>query len=1014
MTVMRTLQIDAQWLYKGYFLLWSDPYVQPGHIVGQLFMYHKPSAYGTFIRMERVGPREMIVLPAVWAVDYWRDLPVAKHASCTWSDEAERYKKLAHFVHKALHLDLIIPDFEQWKQGNVGWRIAWHRWYKESTRVNDGNSPEMHSDYSEPNEPTGDLTSDERSFLDRWLSHVLESLLTDPDFADVEYTSQYQYYDRWVHTYEKMSNMHPDDWPDEEEWLLALGQEGERSPFRVSVQLSEPGMEKDWRLSLRLDGKDGEGGRRSILCSFKGEILDGECPPDWEPFIKERISRENRKIIALVNELDQDSSGQVKDRLNDDEAWLFLVQWSPRLIERGISVLLPSWWDRARRAKPRVRARIRSSAPGTSGESVLGLHHLFEFDWQIAIGDELLTEEEYRKIAASNKNLVSLHGNWVVVDQKLLKNIQKKLSRYEREGGIPLVDVLKQRLLMDGVHDFGTYPDGLQPHESEQKDSVSGNLFPDDPLLPLEETNLGEVSFLDLEYGQREETLLNMLRRIEPPPSVPVPKQLKGELRTYQREGLSWLAMLRRLNVGGCLADDMGLGKTVQWIAYLLHVQETGQLNQPSLLVCPTSVLGNWQKEIARFAPGLVIYLHHGPNRHKGEAFIRAAHGAHVVLTSYTLASLDQEELHAVEWDSVCLDEAQNIKNYYTKQAQAIKQITARHRVAMTGTPIENWLTELWSIMNFLNPGYMGSLRSFSSYARMVERERDEEQIARIQTLVRPFLLRREKKDPAIKLNLPVKEEFKCYISLTPEQSALYEQLLDQLFRRIDRMVAMERRGAVLSTIMRLKQLCDHPAMLHRNFQLPMEEMLEQSNKLMRLAEMVEEVREAGERCIIFTQFIDMGHLLQSVLQKQLNEKVMFIHGSIPRSRRDEMIADFQRSAHDTLQPSHQTEECGILVMSLKTGGTGLNLTAANHVFHYDRWWNPAVENQASDRVYRIGQERDVFVHKFITIGTLEERIDDMLEQKIDLSRRIVGTGDRWISELSDDELRDLLELRTV
>ncbi|UJF36519.1 DEAD/DEAH box helicase [Paenibacillus hexagrammi] len=449
----------------------------------------------------------------------------------------------------------------------------------------------------------------------------------------------------------------------------------------------------------------------------------------------------------------------------------------------------------------------------------------------------------------------------------------------------------------------------------------------------------------------------------------------------------------------------MGLGKTIQWITYLLSVKEWEKPETPSLLVCPTSVLGNWQMELKRFAPTLNVHLHYGPQRLKGDAFKENLKDIDLVLTSYTLSHLDEAELSAISWNSICLDEAQNIKNAYTKQASAIRRLDGYHRIALTGTPIENRLTELWSIFDFANPGYLGTIREFTHrYVNAIERTRDTDTINKVQKLIRPFLLRRVKKDPAIQLDLPEKNESKTFVSLTAEQGSLYENYIQDMFERLDKLSAMERRGLILAALTKLKQVCNHPAlMLKEGLAAPWSGC---SNKLERLLEMVQELRQEGDKCLIFTQFVETGHLLQHVLQQELSEPVLFLHGGTSKTARDEMIAHFQ----DASVPA--AEQRSIFILSLKAGGIGLNLTAANHVFHYDRWWNPAVENQATDRAFRIGQTRHVQVHKFVTLGTLEERIDEMIERKLGLSQQIVGTGENWITELTTDELRDLFSLR--
>ncbi len=956
MTAMRSIRICAQWLDNGGCLLWSEPYMRPSQLLGKLFTYHQPSYYGTLIPTEPLSVREVIKLPVRWAVDYWIDLPVNRHIAWSWDDEALRSMRIAPIIRRSLQAGWMIPDYDRWRRGNAAFRIDWGRLLEEPA---EGKQEQL-------------LSLEDRMLADRWASQLVLAYLTDSEIPDAERSSQLPGYERYVSAYRSMQAMVREAWLSEEDWLHALGYEQEQLPFRLMLRLSEPDAGGRWHLSIFV--QDRKDPTLALTCAMSGDVLEGNCPDEWQPLLTERIYRETRKITSLVKELaDANHPNLMLEHLDDEGAWQFLMEWSSKLIAHGVSVLLPSWWEQIRRTRPRLRTRILGS-PGPAGGGMLGLEQLLAFDWRVSIGDLELTEEEYRQLIASGRHLVSIRGRWIAVDLNMLQDIQKRLRRYQREGGIPLYEVLEYGLLRE---------------TSRVQEGETG-----------EEEGFG----IEMEFAAEFERYFDQLRRIHKPPLIPVPSGLRGQLRPYQHEGVSWLAMLRRLGFGGCLADDMGLGKTIQWIAYLLHILETERPKRPSLLICPTSVLGNWQKEFERFAPELRIHLHHGPMRLKGDAFIEAALASDVVLTSYALASLDRDQLRLIRWETLCLDEAQNIKNAYTKQAQAIRYLRAGHRVALTGTPLENRLSELWSIMNFVNPGYLGSLRSFDRFARRAERLQDEEGIRKVQAIVRPFLLRREKNDPTISLNLPSKQEIKCYVTLSPEQSALYEQQLDLLFRRIDSLHAMERRGTVLATITKLKQLCDHPALLTREVDRPTEELLEQSHKLMRLTEMVEEVREAKERCIIFTQYIEMGRLMQKVLSGRLREKVMFMHGGIGKAERDQMIASFQAERQD--------EPRGVFILSLKTGGTGLNLTSANHVFHYDRWWNPAVENQASDRVYRIGQRRSVFVHKFISIGTLEEKIDEMLERKLGLSNRIVGSGEQWIGELSNEELREILELR--
>jgi SNF2 family DNA or RNA helicase len=532
---------------------------------------------------------------------------------------------------------------------------------------------------------------------------------------------------------------------------------------------------------------------------------------------------------------------------------------------------------------------------------------------------------------------------------------------------------------------------------------------------------------LEVELNEHLIKLIGQLNQMNEQPKLPVPSGLRAELRSYQQDGYAWLSFLRRFGLGACLADDMGLGKTVQLIAYLLHIQENTPADSPgklpSLIICPTSVLGNWQKEIGRFAPSLKVMLHYGSRRLSGEDFLEEAKQADVVLTSYATCSLDQETLQGLTWTSVSLDEAQNIKNAQTKQSTVVRSIPARHRIALTGTPIENRLAELWSLYDFINPGYLGSAREFNNrFATAIEKDKDEQTTAELQKLIKPFMLRRKKKDPAIQLDLPDKNEMKTYVHLTAEQGALYEQTVNELMEKMQKLEGIERKGAILAALTQLKQLCDHPILMTKEALpeapgtdarasgaqlLDADTLIGRSSKLERLVAMVKELREEDDRCLIFTQYIGMGQMLKSVLEQELGESVLYLNGSTSKAARDRMIEQFQSNA----QPP-SPDQPSVFILSLKAGGVGLNLTAANHVFHFDRWWNPAVENQATDRAYRMGQTRDVQVHKFISLGTLEERIDEMLESKQQLSENVISSSEGWITELSTDELKDLFTLR--
>ena len=471
------------------------------------------------------------------------------------------------------------------------------------------------------------------------------------------------------------------------------------------------------------------------------------------------------------------------------------------------------------------------------------------------------------------------------------------------------------------------------------------------------------------------------------------PDGVGGELRPYQQRGLAWLSFLGELGLGAVLADDMGLGKTIQLLALV-----AGSPAGPTLLVCPMSLVGNWQREAARFTPDLRVHVHHGAERLAGGELAAVVAGVDLVITTYGVATRDRAALSQVNWARVVCDEAQAIKNHGTAQSRAVRALPAAARIALTGTPVENQLSELWSIMDFANPGLLGPAQAFRErYAVPVERYGDPEAAQRLRQATQPFVLRRLKTDKSIIRDLPEKQEMKVWCNLTQEQASLYQATVTDMLSRIDEATDdITRRGLVLATMAKLKQVCNHPAhLLGDGSRLP-----GRSGKLARLEEICEEIAADGDKALCFTQYAEFGRMLQPYLTARIGCPVLFLHGGTTKKQRDAMVARFQ-----------EADEPVLFLLSLKAGGTGLNLTAANHVIHIDRWWNPAVEEQATDRAFRIGQRRDVQVRKFVCVGTLEERIDAMIEEKKALAERIVGTGERWLASLSTAELREVVAL---
>jgi SNF2 family DNA or RNA helicase len=633
----------------------------------------------------------------------------------------------------------------------------------------------------------------------------------------------------------------------------------------------------------------------------------------------------------------------------------FLRETAAALEQSGFGVMLPAWWTR-RGSKVRLQARAHVKSPKLQGGAGLTLGAIVEFDWQLALGEEKITSAELMALAKLKAPLVKLRGQWVEVDAAEIAAAVEFLKKKSQQA--TLGEIVRMSLGVGA------------------------------PSLPIELAGVSATGWIADLLGQLEGKVAFE--------EFPQPAELNGTLRPYQRRGYSWLRFLQRWGLGACLADDMGLGKTIQALALMSHEYRENQ--RPILLLCPTSVVGNWQKEAGKFAPQLPLLVHHGTARHKGEKFAHeAAHHA-IVLSTYALLHRDSEALSGVEWGGVILDEAQNIKNPETKQARAARALRSGWRVALTGTPVENNVGDLWSLMEFLNPGLLGVQSAFKKqFFLPIQLYGNQDAAARLRRITGPFILRRLKTDKSIISDLPDKLEMKVFCTLTKEQGSLYAAVVKDAEEAIEAAEGMSRKGLVLATLSKLKQVCNHPAQfLKDNSAIP-----GRSGKLARLTEMIEETLEAGDRSLIFTQFTEMGEMIHRHLQESFGAEVLFLHGGSSKKQRDRMVERFSGESGPA-----------IFLLSLKAGGTGLNLTRANHVFHFDRWWNPAVENQATDRAFRIGQTKNVQVHKFVCAGTLEEKIDEMIERKKEVAGRVVGTGEGWLTELSNSELKNLFALR--
>lgn len=647
--------------------------------------------------------------------------------------------------------------------------------------------------------------------------------------------------------------------------------------------------------------------------------------------------------------------------LDSLQAYQFIKASAWQLQDHGVEVELPPGLAAAGdEGQNRLGLRVQAEVPQTRQR--LGLKSLLNFRWELSLAGETLSPAEFEQLINQGSPLVQINGRWVELRPQEVKAAQRFLQGQKTPTPLSVEDALRM---------------------STGDTQVIEKL----PVVSFEASGVLQQLIDTLTTGNQTLAVL-----AEPP-------GFQGTLRPYQGRGVAWLAFLDQWGLGACLADDMGLGKTIQLIAFLLHLQDQGWLEAPTLLVCPTSVVGNWEKEVRRFAPGLKTLVYHGDKRPKGKALAAAIADQALVITSYALVYRDLASLRSVQWQCLVLDEAQNIKNAEAKQSRAVREIQAQFRIALTGTPVENRLTELWSIMDFLNPGYLGPKNFFQRrFATPIERYGDTASLKTLKALVQPFILRRLKTDRSIIQDLPEKQEMTVFCGLSPEQARLYQQAVDAALANLDEVTGLQRRGQILALLTRLKQICNHPALFLQESSLGLKG---RSAKLQRLDEMVEELVAEGDRALIFTQFAEWGKLLQRHLESHLGYSALFLYGGTSKTQREAMVDRFQ---NDPAAPR-------LFILSLKAGGVGLNLTRASHVFHFDRWWNPAVENQATDRAFRIGQTRNVQVHKFVCSGTLEERIHDMIESKKSLSDQVVSEGEAWLTELDTDQLRSLLLL---
>jgi len=753
----------------------------------------------------------------------------------------------------------------------------------------------------------------------------------------------------------------PDPGPDEAGWFdpFAEGPDGDAANTAGMADTADTADTGDaldrWPLTLELVDVDDRGRWCTLADVATGS--DAATALAREPRFADLLPHHLRQaadaVVAAVPEVAPWLANRATH--TDIDGAAAVLEAVEALEASGVELVAP---QRLVRRRPSARGTARTAEGSGSGRFAAGAL----MDWRVVVDDTPVPEDALRRAAEEGANLIRVGGRWVQVDRtearRALQHLQELRDEHGELSALELLALAAElERSLEAAGDATTTP---------AIDAADARSWAARLLGGLPDTELAE--------GE-------------------VPEGFAAELRHYQRRGLGWLQFLHRLGLGGCLADDMGLGKTPTTLAHVAG------LPGPHLVVCPLSVVRNWEAEAARFTPFTRVLVHHGTGRADAESFAHLVAEHDLVVTTYQVATRDLAVLQQVPWSTLVLDEAQAVKNPDTRAAKAMRAIPAGQKIALTGTPVENRLSELWSIFQVVTPGLLGTATQFRQrFVTPIERERDADAAEELRRLTSPFLLRRTKADRSLVPDLPDKVEQIAWASLTREQAHLYQAVVDQLLKDAQEEKGMRRRGLVLAALTRLKQICNHPAhALGDGSRLG-----GRSGKLHRFDELVEDLLDAGEHALVFTQFREMGVLLQQHLAEKFGQQVPFLHGGVTKANRDRMVTAFQ----------HGSAVSPLLLVSLKAGGTGLNLTAASRVVHYDRWWNPAVEDQATDRAWRIGQQRSVFVHKLVCEGTVEERIDQLITDKRALADAVVGTtGEAWLSELSTDQLRDLVVL---
>ena len=742
-------------------------------------------------------------------------------------------------------------------------------------------------------------------------------------------------------------------WQQWRRWRNMINRSADDADERICFRLSDPegGFPDTWRLEW-------------LLASRRDPSLLVPLEKFWAAKNSVRSVREvllqlgqaARLYSRLWDGMESDCPASVV--LNREEALEFLRNDAPILQGAGFRAVVPSWWTASGQRRLRLKMRARQASgegsAGTESSGLLGMDAVVEWSPSIVMDGVALTKDEWEQIVTAKEGLVYMRGEWMELSADEVARLESYWQSDTEELSMTLGDLLRAQA------------------DNNVEVTCEGAL--EDAMAVLREVGALEV---------QEQ-----------------PSTFVGTLRNYQKRGFSWLTFLEKHGLGACLADDMGLGKTIQVLAAIIDDHSKNSDGTPTLLVAPTSVLGNWQREAQRFAPELTTLIHHGAGRpRKADELKSSIAGVDLVIVSFGVARLDSAVLKRVKWRRLVVDEAQNVKNPNAAVTKALRSIPADRRIALTGTPVENRLVDLWSLFSVINPGFLGSVTEFrNTYERPIMKENNHVQLEKLRDMVRPFILRRLKSDKSIICDLPAKIEQNAFCNLTTEQATLYEVVIRDVESKLMEAEGINRQGLMLSTLMRLKQICNHPAQF---LQDGSEFTPARSHKLARVCEMLDEINAEGESVLLFTQFTEIGKSLETMIRGMGDRAVHYLHGGTPMALREHMVEQFQNPDSGP----------AVFVLSLRAAGVGLTLTRANHVIHFDRWWNPAVENQATDRAYRIGQTKIVMVHKMVTMGTMEERIDSLIESKKKLVEDVIGTDESWLSDMGTEAFRELITL---